>query len=347
MPLFEGHRDHGLQRLFIEMPDAAKNRVAWKWPDQAIDEALPESASTSTTRRCSPTSARLSACSAPAGTRSTRGSAGNGGLVNHLTGDAYDDAEVYFVATRDIPGVDFGGPVDNLVDQPSGLVVSVRVFGELAYRVADPPLLLEKFIGTGADGDFDGQIAAWGKEQALAAIRVVVPDVVAEHGALAMGQIQAATADAALVRVNNALSPYGVAVTRFAELNVNLPDADAEQLKEFASTKADSGVFSGSFDAAIRGQAALQIAHGVATGNVGAEPGIVAGMMMGVPVAPGVSAAAAPVPTSAAPQASTDPAAPSSTVAVPTPTAHFCAQCGGALTQAGRFCPNCGAPVQG
>ncbi|MBV8432564.1 MAG: hypothetical protein JO244_15475, partial [Solirubrobacterales bacterium] len=31
--LFEGHRDQGLQRLFIEMPDQAKDQVVWKWPD--------------------------------------------------------------------------------------------------------------------------------------------------------------------------------------------------------------------------------------------------------------------------------------------------------------------------
>jgi hypothetical protein len=36
MPLFEGHRDRGLQRLFIEMPDHAKGSIAWKWPDQQV-----------------------------------------------------------------------------------------------------------------------------------------------------------------------------------------------------------------------------------------------------------------------------------------------------------------------
>jgi hypothetical protein len=36
MPLFEGHSDKGLERLFIEMPDQAKTRLAWKWPDQQI-----------------------------------------------------------------------------------------------------------------------------------------------------------------------------------------------------------------------------------------------------------------------------------------------------------------------
>jgi len=343
MPLFEGHRDHGLQRLFIEMPDAAKNRVAWKWPDQQIYQHSQVSVDLDYQALFTNLGKVIGVLGPGRHALDEGAPLAYGWLVNHLTGDAYYDAEVYFVATRDIPGVDFGGPVDNLVDQPSGLVVSVRVFGELAYRVVDPALLLGGFIGTGAEGDFDSQIAAWVKEQALAAIRVVVPDVVAKHGVLAMGQIQTATADAALTRVNNALSPYGVAVTRFAELNVNLPDADAQQLKEFAATKAYSGL-SGSFDAAVRGQAALQIAHGVASGTVGAEPGIVAGMLMGVPLAPSMTAPVPPVTASAAPPA---PAAPTSPAASPTPPGHFCAQCGGALALAGRFCPNCGAQVHG
>ena len=36
MPLFQGHKDSGVQRLFIEMPDNQKDLIAWKWPDQQI-----------------------------------------------------------------------------------------------------------------------------------------------------------------------------------------------------------------------------------------------------------------------------------------------------------------------
>ena len=101
-----------------------------------------------------------------------------GWLVDHLTGDAYYDAEVYFVTTREITGVEFGGPVDNLTDAPTGLVVSLRVFGELAYRVTDPAALLARLIGTGAGGDLGREISSWATEQTLAAIRAVLPDIV-------------------------------------------------------------------------------------------------------------------------------------------------------------------------
>jgi membrane protease subunit (stomatin/prohibitin family) len=231
--------------------------------------------------------------------------------------------------------------VDNLTDRPTGLVVTLRVFGELAFRVTDPATLLAKLLGTGAQGDFTAEASAWVTDQTLAAIRAVLPDIVAEHGVLAMGELQAATTQAALTKANEQLAPYGLAVTAFGELNVNLPEADAQQLKQFAATKAYSGL-AGSFDGAVRGQAALRIADGIANGNVGAEPGIVAGMLMGVPVAPPLGSSTGGVPAVAA--AAPAPAGQTAQSAAAV-TAHFCTQCGSALAPGNHFCANCGAPV--
>jgi membrane protease subunit (stomatin/prohibitin family) len=341
MPLFEGHSDKGLERLFIEMPDSARGKIAWKWPDQQIVQHSRLNVDLDYQAVFTNLGKVIGVMGPGRYPLDEGASLALGWLVDRLTGNAYYDAEVYFVASRDIPNVRFGGPVDNLTDSPTGLVVSVRVFGELAFRVTDPSLLLAKLIGTGAAGDFDGEISGWIKDQALAAIRAVLPDLVATHGVLAMGQLQDATAQAALAKANESLSPYGLALTTFGELNVNLPDADAQQLKQLAATKAYAGI-AGSFDSAVRGEAALEIAHGVASGNVGAQPGILAGMMMGVPVAP-----AAPSVVSAAPAAVNAQAGGS--VAPPaqgeTPAVHFCGQCGGAIAPGSRFCSSCGAAV--
>jgi membrane protease subunit (stomatin/prohibitin family) len=238
--------------------------------------------------------------------------------------------------------------VDNLTDGPTGLVVTLRVFGELALRVTDPSLLLAKLIGTGAEGDFDAEVATWVKDQTLAAIRAALPDIVAEHGVLAMGQLQEATSQAALSSVNEKLAAYGLAVTTFGELNVNLPDADAQQLKQFAAAKAYANV-AGSFDGGVRGQAALEIAHGIADGNVGAQPAIVAGMMMGVPVVPAGGSAGAAAPAAVQPATGTPVAMAPASAPVAQPggdaAAHFCAQCGAAVAAGTHFCPNCGAAI--
>src|SRR6202451_3145857 len=282
MSLFDGHPDRGLQQLFIEMPDNAKGKIAWKYPDSEIVQHSQLNVDLDYQAVFTNLGKVIGVMGPGRYPLDEGASLALGWLVDRLTGNAYYDAEVYFVASREIPNIEFGGPVDNLTDGPTGLVVTLRVFGELAFKVTDPSVLLAKLIGTGAEGDFDGEISTWVKDQALAAIRAVLPDVVAAHGVLAMGQLQDATSEAALSKVNEKLSLYGLSVTTFGELNVNRPGARAQQLKQFAATKAYSSV-AGSFDSAVRGQAALEIAQGISSGNVGAQPGIMAGMMMGVP----------------------------------------------------------------
>jgi membrane protease subunit (stomatin/prohibitin family) len=353
MSLFEGHRDKGLQRLFIEMPDHAKDQVVWKWPDQQIIQYSQLNVDLDY-QAVFTNLGKVIGVMGPGRYRLDDGASLTlGWLVDRLTGDAYYDAEVYFVATRDIPNIEFGGPVDNLTDGPTGLVVTLRVFGELAFRVTDPSTLLAKLIGTGAEGDFNAEVSTWVTDQTLAAIRPVLPNIVAEHGVLAMGQLQDATSRAALAKANETLAAYGLTITTFGELNVNLTDADAQQLKQFAATKAYS-TLSGSFDSAVRGEAALEIASGIATGNGGAQQGIVAGMMMGVPLAPAAASASVPAapaaasvpPPTTAPGAAHDPAAEASIDAAGAAMAHFCGQCGVSLAPGMRFCPNCGAAIQ-
>jgi membrane protease subunit (stomatin/prohibitin family) len=326
MPLFEGHRaDKGPQRLFIEMPDDAKGRVAWKWPDQQIVRHSVINVDLDY-QAVFTNLGKVIGIIAPGREPLDEGAAlSYGWLINRLSGDAYYDTEVYFIATRDIPNVEFGGPLDNLTDGPSGLIVSVRVYGDLAYRVIDPSLLLAKLIGTGTGvGDsLDAMITNWVKEQAMAGIRAVLPALVESHGVLAMGELQDATAQATITHANATLATYGLALTTFAQLNVNLPDADAAQLKQFAMTRAYTNI-AGSFDAAVRGQASLEIASGVAAGHVGAQEGIVAGMLMGLPGQ-----------TLARPAASPTAAG----------SAHFCQQCGRLLSAGARFCSSCGAAV--
>jgi membrane protease subunit (stomatin/prohibitin family) len=360
MPLFEGHKDSGLQRLFIEMRDDAKDRVVWKWPDQQIIQHSQLNVDLDY-QAVFTNLGKVIGVMGPGRHQLDEGASLTlGWLVDRLTGNAYYDAEVYFVTSRESPNVEFGGPVDNLTDVPTGLVVSLRVFGELAFKVIDPSALIAKLVGTGAEGDFNAEISTWVCDQVLAAIRAVVPDIVAQHGVLAMGQVQDATARAALAKANETLSSYGLSVTAFAELNVNLPEADAAQLKQLAATKAYTGV-AGSFDSAVRGQAALEIASGISNGNVGAQPGVLAGMMMGLPLAPGATGPPSGVPpqgppaptaTATAAEASATPVgapatAPTSTTATPGAAPHFCAKCGSELSPGDRFCPNCGVEIAG
>lgn len=348
MSLFEGHPDTGLKQLFIEMPDDAKGKIAWKYPDSEIVQHSQLNVDLDYQAVFTNLGKVIGVMGPGRYPLDEGASLTLGWLVDRLTGGAYYDAEIYFIATRDNPNIEFGGPVDNLTDGPTGLVVTLRVFGELAFKVTDPSVLLAKLIGTGSEGDLDAEMSTWVKDQTLAAIRVVLPDIVAQHGVLAMGQVQEATSQAALSKANEKLTEYGLSVTAFGELNVNLPDADAQELKQFAAAKAYSTV-AGSFDAGVRGDAALEIAQGIASGHTGAQQGIVAGMMMGVPMAPGAPANGAPA-TAVAQPLTAAPAAIAGVARAPEPaggtaTAHFCAQCGTAIAPGSHFCPHCGAAV--
>lgn len=334
MPLFEGHHpDHGIKRLFIEIPEDAKHTVVYKWPDQQIYKHSRLNVDLDYQAVFTNLGQVVGIIGPGRHTLDEGARISFGWLVNFLTDNAYYDTEVYFVTTRDITEIEFGGPLDNLTDAPSGLIVSVRVFGELAYHVTDPAKLLAKLTGTAGATDFDARISAWVKDQAMAGIRAVLPDLVAEHGVLAMGSLQEKTAQAALAKTNPVLAEYGLELTRFAQLNVNLPEEDARQLKQLAATKAYTQM-SGSFEAAVRGEAALNISEGVAEGNVGAQPGIMAGMMLGTPLAPAAPAAGsgAPVAVPAAGAASSGPAA----------AERFCESCGQHVSADACFCSHCG-----
>jgi membrane protease subunit (stomatin/prohibitin family) len=335
MPLFEGHKDKGIQRLFIEIPDNAKGSIAYKWPDQQILQHSLVNVDLDYTAVFTNLGKVIGTLGPGRHPLDEGASLTLGWLVDRLTGGAYYDAEVYFITTRDIANQKFGGPVDNLADGPTGLVVSLRVFGELAFKVTDPSALLSRLVGTGQVQSYDPSITTWVEDQALAAIRAVLPDLVQQHGVLAMGQLQDATSAAALAKANQALSAYGLQISTFAQLNVNLPDADAQQLKQLAQAKAYSGV-AGDFTTGVRGAAALEIAQGVESGNVGAQQAIISAGFLSTPVSPG----------GVAPQAGamTQPAG-SGGSAAEGDLAHFCAQCGVALPAGSLFCPRCGTAI--
>ncbi|MHB8491716.1 MAG: SPFH domain-containing protein, partial [Solirubrobacteraceae bacterium] len=105
MPLFEGHKDSGLERLFIEMPDDAKSQIAWKWPDQQIIQHSQLNVDLDYQAVFTNLGKVIGVMGPGRYTLDEGASLLLGWLVDRLTANAYYDAEVYFIATRDIPNV--------------------------------------------------------------------------------------------------------------------------------------------------------------------------------------------------------------------------------------------------
>ena len=57
-------------------------------------------------------------------------------------------AEIYFVGAREFPSCRFGGRLDEVQDPQTGLIVTLRAFGEYALRVIDPTKLIFNLVGT-------------------------------------------------------------------------------------------------------------------------------------------------------------------------------------------------------
>ena len=115
MPLFQGHKDSGIQRLFIELPDDQKELIAWKWPDQQIIQHSLVNVDLDYLAVFTNLGKVIGTLGPGRHPLDEGASLTLGWLVDRLTGDAYYDAELYFVTTRDIANQEFGGPVDRRV----------------------------------------------------------------------------------------------------------------------------------------------------------------------------------------------------------------------------------------
>jgi membrane protease subunit (stomatin/prohibitin family) len=70
-------------------------------------------------------------------------------LVDKFTGGDVFIAEVFFVSTREHPGVKFGGRIGHVEDPKSGVPVETMVHGEFSFKVTDPERLI---VGSSAWG---------------------------------------------------------------------------------------------------------------------------------------------------------------------------------------------------
>ncbi len=346
MPLFEGHKDKGIERLFIDLPDEQKNSIIWKYPDSQIVQHSIINVDMDYVAVFTNLGKVIGTLPPGRHHLDEGASLTLGWLVDRLTGNAYYDAELYYVATRDIPDINFGGPIDNISDSVSGLIVAVKAFGNFAFKVLDPIKLIAKLIGTSGVTNHENQIVTWIQDQVLAAIRAELPALIKDHGILFMGEIQTPLIANSLKAVNVNLDPYGIAVSTFAQLNINVPEEDLDRLRNLSEAKAYTQV-AGSFQEYARGEAMLDIARGIEDGSATTQTGMMGFMMNNATM--GQPSAVQPAPAQPTAVQSETPAA---AVLQNAPTggassAKFCSNCGTALSPGVKFCSNCGTAILG
>lgn len=361
-------------REFIAVPDERKGQIVFKWPDVTIrrfthaivnaDEMALFVNTGKVAATLGPGRHTIDADEIPL----------LGTLIDRLSGGNAYRAELYFVGTREYAGFRFGGRVDDVQDPRSGLVVTLRVFGDYALRVIDPARLITNLTAT-VDVTDNERIAAWVSDQLLKVLRTNVTTQIVREGwpILGLSAHSPEIERAVIVSANGQLEAYGLAVTRMGNFDINLPPQDAEQLKRLAKDTSYAQL-AGGFGQYAAGEMALGAGQGMAKGGGGTEGAFLAaglglggalGSALGGPGgAPATPAPTAPAPTAPAPAqpapapASAGPVCASCSTANPAgakfcmgcgqplaPAVRHCTECGTELPAAARFCANCGTPV--
>jgi membrane protease subunit (stomatin/prohibitin family) len=344
----------GFNREFIAVPDDKKNQIVFKWPDHNIrkftraivnaDEMALFVNTGQVVATMGPGRHQIDADEIP----------GLGILIDFATGGNAYKAELYFVGTREYPRNPFGGRIDDVQDPQTGMIVTLRVFGDYSMKVKDPTALITNLVGT-VDVANNDAVTGWMSDQLLKVMRTHMTVQIVRNGWPILG-LSAYTPDIekeVVAAGNEQLASYGVEIIRMGNFDINLSAEDEAQLKTLAKDTAYSRL-AGGFQQYAAGEMALGAGQGMAQGG-GAVSGafLAAGLGMGgqaaAPVQPGPPPPAGPgfagggagytaQSQQAAggvkcPNCQTDNAA----------GAKFCASCGTSLAPPAVKCPNCQA----
>src|ERR1700722_4157378 len=346
------------RREFIAAPDSAKGQIVYKWPDHNIRKyprviVEPDAVAVFMDQ------GRLMGVLAPG--RHTLDASELpflGMFADWGSNSNMFKAEIYFVGAREYPNCRFGGRLDEVQDPQTGLIVTLRAFGEYALRVVDPTKLILNLVGT-VDVRDNTAITNWVAQQLLKVTRTTIT-MQLTSGAWQILGMSAHSPDievAALPATNGQLADYGLAITRFGNLDVNLDEEDNARLKKLAGDTAYSRL-AGGFLQAAQAEALQGAGEGMAQGGAAVTPMFLgagfgmANQMMQPPAQPGPVPPPPPGFAGGAPGYAQPPAPPPPPAQAPTQAAYTpagtveCGNCHSQVRTGAKFCDSCGTPLQ-
>lgn len=340
------------RREFIAAPDSSKGQIVFKWPDHNIRKfsraiVEPDAAAVFISQGrvmgiLGPGQHTLDAAELPF----------LGMFVDWASNSNAFKAEIFFVGAREFPNIRFGGRLDEVQDPQTGLIVTLRAFGEYALRVVDPARLILNLVGT-VDVTSNDAVTAWVTQQLLKCTRSGVTTQLMSGAwqILGLSMHRAEIEHGTLEEANTELAGYGISVTRLGNLDINLDDDDNARLKKLAGDTAYSRL-AGGFMQAAQAEMMQGAGQGMAQGGAAVSPiflgaGLGMGQMMGAPQqAPAYPPPPAPgfagggqgyAPPAQPAQQAAPPPAPAGTVT--------CGNCQGQVREGAKFCDSCGNPM--
>jgi membrane protease subunit (stomatin/prohibitin family) len=295
-------------------------------------------------------------------------------LVTSFTGGNVFIAEVFFVTTRPVRDITFGGPAGDILDPMTGEEIPLRIFGEMAVAVRDPVLFVTGYVGQQSAAGDNNQILDWIKGKFMNSVVTVLTQV-CEDAQKSINQVigNRDAIAAAFMSKAPALNQIGLVIVDMGKIEPNIPeealqrlrDAQAElakaqrqaKIKQIgvagAAADAQAAQFAldqkfqqdaryvqqlaGNYQNYAAGQAIIGAGQGMATHGVGG--GGIAGM--GAQMAVGVGMGNAMMGNMQQPQfaiAQGPVVAPGGTVT--------CGKCQKSQP-GGKFCSDCGSPLAG
>lgn len=258
-----------------------------------------------------------------------------GAVAKTLTG-VVQIGEIFWVQRREFRA-NFG-TTEPLVfrDRDFGLV-RLRVFGQFAYRVRNPILVITQFVGTRGMARSE-EIVRWLRDQLI----LVINDTLGElkdrrgMGILDMPANLQEIEQLVLGRVNREVDPYGLTITKIAGLNINLPE-EVQTAVDKRGAMATLGV---TYLQYATGKAIEGAGAGAALGGSGADlAGVGAGAGAGFAIGQAMAAGMEGGRETGAGAGSPAPGQPAGEAA-----AH-CGTCLAALPAGAHFCSSCGTPL--
>lgn len=243
-------------------------------------------------------------------------------------------SEVYFVNTKQFTDMKWGTSNPIMLRDADFGIVRLRAFGAYSLRVADPSEFIKQVAGTNAHfqtEDIDGQLKraiVTEFSDAIGELKIPALDLAAQYKEMG---------EAIRAKINEDFTGYGLEVTKFYVENISLPP----EVEAAMDRRASMGAL-GDAQKYMQFQAADALRD--AAQNEGGGAGLGAGLGAGFAVGGQMANA-----FGAGPQGGGGAAG---TVACPncgkqnTPTAKFCADCGGKMEVAKVPCVKCGAQLR-
>ncbi len=212
-------------------------------------------------------------------------------------------------------------------------VVQLRMFGQFAYKIADPMLLITQFVGTKGLTKSE-EVVDWLKNQIVMVLNDILGELKAKKqmGVLDMPAYLQEIEQLCLAKLTAETESYGLKIMKFSGLTISMP----EEVQEAINKRGAMSALGVNYMQYQSGKAIENMGVGAAQGGEGAGfammgAGMGAGMGMGSMMMQGMSGAGgAPAPFG---QAQPQTAAPAG---------KACAKCGTAVPDGAKFCPGCG-----